>query len=437
MNDVVASRFVSRGLAPRSAASKAALLEACARELGSLDGAAAWFVPGRVEVLGKHTDYCGGRSVVAAVDQGIVILARPRDDRTVSIRNAGFGASCQFELSADLQPTVGHWTNYPMTVARRLARDFEGPLRGADIALSSDLTPASGMSSSSALVIAAFFALARANSLEETPLYRSELTEPTRLASYVAAIEGGKAYGPFRADHGVGTAGGSEDHTAILCSVPGTLGVYAYRPVRLERRVDFPADHVFAICSSGVAAEKTGAAMELYNRASRLASEGSAAAAEALGSEADDFASLAREFDEAAILGVLPSREHADRFRHFHRESNAIIPAAVDALAAGDLKAWGEQVRLSQKLAEELLGNQVPETSFLAESALEAGAVAASAFGAGFGGSVWAMVHQAAAEAFIRSWREAYLKRFPQRAEAARWFVTRPGPAAFPIDIPS
>jgi len=437
MSDAVLAPFLAHGLTPESASSKAKLLEECLAALGDVDGAKAWFVPGRVEVLGKHTDYCGGRSVVAAVDQGIVVVSRPRKDSIVTIKNVSFGVSCEFEISADLTPTVGHWTNYPMTTARRIARDFPGPICGADIAMSSDLTAASGMSSSSALIIASFFALAHVNRLDKTELYQKELGDLTQLASYVAAIEGGKGYGPFRADHGVGTAGGSEDHTAILCSIPGKLGVYSYRPVRLERHVEFPSDCVFVICSSGVVAEKTGAAMELYNRASRLASEGSKIAAEALGSKADDFATLSREYSEYHVIDALKCKDYATRYRHFNVESNIIIPNAVNALAAGDMKVWSQTVLESQRSGETLLGNQVPETVLLAESAYECGAIASSAFGAGFGGSVWAMVSEKDATGFTEKWRKAYLDKYPQYKETAQWFQTRPGPAAFAIDLTS
>lgn len=435
MNDAVLEQILSKGFTPESAASKTKLFEACSQALGDLKGVGAWFVPGRVEVLGKHTDYCGGRSVVSAVDQGIVVLCRPRTDGQVTIVDAGFNDSCQFALADDLTPTVGHWSNYPMTVARRVARDFPGALVGADIAIASDLVPASGMSSSSALIIAVFLALSYANRLDETELYQRELGDPTKLASYVAAIEGGKGYGPFRADHGVGTAGGSEDHTAILCSIPGKLGVFSYRPVRLECYVDFPADHVLVICSSGVVAEKTGAAMKLYNRASRLASEGSAIVARKLGANADDFATLARDYEEGQLLEAMPDEATATRFRHFNSESNRIIPQAIEALANGDLSAWGKAVEQSQHAGESLLGNQVTETVFLARSAQVLGAVAASAFGAGFGGSVWAMVQEASAQTFVNHWRKAYLTEFPTYTDSAKFFATRPGPAAFSINL--
>ena len=81
-----------------------------------------------------------------------------------------------------------------------------------------------------------------------------------------------------------------------------------------------------------------------------------------------------------------------DRFNQFVEESTELVPAAADELGAGDLDAFGRTVARSQELAERLLRNQVPETVALVRSARDHGAWAASAFGAGFGGSVWALV---------------------------------------------
>jgi galactokinase len=77
-----------------------------------------------------------------------------------------------------------------------------------------------------------------------------------------------------------------------------------------------------------------------------------------------------------------------------------------------------------------LLGNQVPETIALAQSARELGAVAASAFGAGFGGSVYALVDTAGAEEFRHRWVKAYSAAFPNRGTDATFFVTRAEPPA-------
>ena len=93
----------------------------------------------------------------------------------------------------------------------------------------------------------------------------------------------------------------------------------------------------------------------------------------------------------------------------------------------------GDVVEQSQRAAEQWLGNQVPETVFLAASARACGAAAASAFGAGFGGSVWALVQKPQADTFIEAWSAQYRARFPEAASRAVFMPTRPGPAAFAL----
>ena len=123
------------------------------------------FVPGRIEVLGKHTDYAGGRSLTCAAERGFSVSYVPRDDDVLRLVDAQDGRQVEFRVEAALCPEVGHWSNYPMTVARRLARNF-GPLaRGADVAFYSTLPKAAGLSTSSALITAVFLVLAEVNEL--------------------------------------------------------------------------------------------------------------------------------------------------------------------------------------------------------------------------------------------------------------------------------
>ena len=148
-------RLMAQGLGRQAAESKATLLAragAVLRAGGAPASAAATacFVPGRIEVLGKHTDYAGGRSMVAAVERGVCLAAVVGQDGQLVIEDVATGQGHQFPLHADMQPREGHWLNYPMTVARRVARNFGQPLCGAHIAFGSDLPPAAGMSSSSA-----------------------------------------------------------------------------------------------------------------------------------------------------------------------------------------------------------------------------------------------------------------------------------------------
>ena len=228
---------------------------------------AAWFVPGRIEVLGKHTDYAGGRSLLAAVERGFRVVSVPRLDNRIVVADTRREVTFPSALGPDMVVPEDGWTNYAMTVVRRIARDFPDARRGADISLESDLPASSGMSSSSAMMIGIFLALADANQLAADPAAVSIYRSPEALAGYLAAVENGDRFEQHADDRGVGTSGGSEDHTAILCCTAGALAQYAFCPVRRERVVTLDPDLVFAIGVSGVRASKTGPARGLYNDA--------------------------------------------------------------------------------------------------------------------------------------------------------------------------
>jgi galactokinase len=114
-----------------------------------------WWVPGRVEVFGKHTDYGGGPSLMGALPRGFLLAGAPRTDLTVRIVDAGDQSRFELDLATGrTEPAeVTGWRRYANVLARRLSRDFPGAALGADIVLASDLPRASGMSSSSALVV--------------------------------------------------------------------------------------------------------------------------------------------------------------------------------------------------------------------------------------------------------------------------------------------
>jgi galactokinase len=459
VNDIAAAgaaALEASGMQGAAAADKGRLFERARREvIGSglsrelvgsgfsrtVEQSRAFFVPGRLEVLGKHTDYAGGRSLLCTVERGICLVAIPRDDDGIRIVDAADGSTVTCRLDPNLPSSAGDWSNYPMTVARRVARNFPGARRGVDIAFASDLPAAAGMSSSSALMIATFFALADANALDHADAYRREIHTSEELAGYLATVENGQDFGTLAGERGVGTFGGSEDHTAMLCCRAGFLSEYSFCPVRHERSIPLSDRYVFVIGVSGVSAEKTGAARDRYNRAS-LATQSiltlwreatrrdDRSLAAAVCAEAPDRIrdvlrkSADREFTSSLLL---------DRFDQFVEESNVLVPAAVDLFARGALESLGPVVDRSQDAAERLLGNQIDETIDLARSARALGALAASAFGAGFGGSVWALVPAAGAAEFEARWATDYRSRFPAVAGTSRFFITRPGPSALRV----
>jgi galactokinase len=338
------------------------------------------------------------------------------------------------------------WLGYPQTVARRVAQNFPSARTGADIAFASDLPRAAGMSSSSAIVVAMFLTLSALNDLPSTPEYQSNLPTPEDLAGYCGTIENGQSFKSLPGDRGVGTFGGSEDHTAILLSQPHHLVQYAYCPVRHEQTIPFPKDHCFAIASSGVTAEKAGDAMHAYNNASLLARAALAEFNRLTHSTHPTLAAAIRQggpTPHESIRRALANSAHPDfppqaildRFDQFHAENEQIVPAFVAALRSQDWPSLGTIADRSQHLAETLLKNQIPQTTHLARSARTLGARAATAFGAGFGGSVWALIPAPNASRFIDDWKDDYSTHHPTDAPHSTFFTTHPGPPAFRITL--
>jgi galactokinase len=348
------------------------------------------------------------------------------------------------------------WANYVAVVARRLASNFPGAELGADLVFTSDLPRAAGLSSSSALVVAVASALVRRAGLERRPEWLSALSGRLDLAGYLGAVENGLTFGALTGTSGVGTHGGSEDHTAILACRAEHVSAYSYVPVRHVADAALPGDWRFVVMASGIEADKAGSARARYNRASLATRalvqfcerEGLArcagSLADLLGRDPEMSARLLRQLEHdggglmppADAAGEDPpafaGSELARRLSHFLGE-DARVPLAVDAIQRGDERAIGELADASQRDAEQLLGNQIPETSSLAATARETGAFAASSFGAGFGGSVWALVGADDSAGFVERWRARYRAAWPALREGA-CFVARPAPAV--VDLP-
>jgi galactokinase len=318
--------------------------------------------------------------------------------------------------------THAGWRHYVEVVARRFSRNFPGAPLGADIAVESDLPRASGMSSSSALIVAIAQALVLLGDIGRHPQWRANIQSPVDMASYFGCLENGMPFGTLAGDAGVGTHGGSEDHAAIVMSVPGTLSAFRFVPMRPIENVRVPAEWRFVLSPCGIAARKTGTEMHKYNQLSEGArlllevwnsSQSHADSLAAIAASAEQTTRLRQMIRETRIAGW-SARALQRRLDHFVRE-DARIPQAVHAIHTFDAAALSRLADESQQDAEVLLGNQIPETIALARSARELGAFAACSFGAGFGGSVWALVDGARAADFAARWH----------AEA---FVASPGP---------
>jgi len=474
------AQLVALGLSEDLAGEKASLFVAAANRLLAMGiapetPANGFYVPGRIEVMGKHTDYAGGRSLLAAASKSFCVVSTNRDDNKCRIFTNRTGttdpeelaalAACTedsenqatLELSANLE-TDSAWANYPAMTLRRLCRNFGEELKGVDMAIECDIPEASGMSTSSAMICTMFVVMDARNNLQALPLFKEHLKTKEDLYGYLGNCENGQNFNDvLTGDKGVGTFGGSEDHTAIMSCKGLSLNMFSYCPTQFLENVAFPEDLTFVIASSGAVAEKTGAAMGSYNNAAFLARDCTGAwnkatnntaaflaqaCSQAEGSHDEKFESMKAEiakFDNADFPEVegeakWPAGVLVPRFEQFYRESEVMVPAFAEALKANDQAALATVAEESQRRTDEQLKNLVPETQWLPQAARENGAIAASAFGAGFGGSVWAIVEKTKAADFMATWKAAYEGKFEAaKNPACRFFTMVPGPGAFSL----
>eukprot|EP00927_Polykrikos_kofoidii_P019580 TRINITY_DN1916_c0_g1_i5.p1 TRINITY_DN1916_c0_g1~~TRINITY_DN1916_c0_g1_i5.p1 ORF type:complete len:520 (-),score=101.24 TRINITY_DN1916_c0_g1_i5:327-1886(-) len=484
LHDAISTRMFKGGLAADEVFHKRLLFTSAANRLigegyeGSTKARAFW-VPGRIEVGGKHTDYAGGRSLLGATTKGFAVVSVDREDAKfrmlTAIGEKSVRLSAELAVSPDLEPIPGHWSAYPAVAIRRFAKNFDLNV-GVDAAVERDLPEASGMSSSSAIICLVWMILSRRGKLTETAKYKEAIKTDDDLYGYLGCVENGQDYGPhLPGEKGVGTFGGSEDHTAIMSSLPNKLRLYSFCPTRSEGIFSVPSDSVFCIAVSGAFAEKTGDKMEDYNMAAFLARDAAeawclAADKQPLGGKTfvpgkANLAEVIREVSEE--LGVAPSDPSVrqsvgdmiskvddgrtfgpdgkdseefytagmlrERFEQFFDESEVLVPKLANAFENGDGPGIKSASSLSHKKTVENLRNTIPETAWLPQHALNLGAFGASAFGAGFGGSCWAFVRKSEAKSFLAKWRDAYLTKFPRWQESSLFFQMNLGPAAFQV----
>ena len=404
----------------------------------------AFWVPGRIEVVGKHTDYAGGMSLFTASERGFAILVVQEPGNEIRVFDARAGDKIVVGIEGEsltFPPAIkGRWGMYLEAVLSRLSDNFRGCLKGGAVFLASNLPRAAGMSSSSALVTALFMAFRELFDLKSYEEYKGDIQTQEDLADYLGSIENGSSYKSLKGRNGVGTRGGSQDHAAIICSRQDTVKLYAYKPTRYVDEAQLPESYRFCVANSGVKAKKSGAAKAKYNLLSERVEMLCRFLRETYGTNHATLEACIRDANfslDDTRMDLLREQEGDalhDRLMHYMQETQWIVPGALRALQSKQFIPFGKWVAQSQENSESLLGNQVPETAFLAKEALEMGAIASTAFGAGFGGSVWALVQQKNANAFRERWKASYAEAFPRRIATAAFFIDETGPAAFQLE---
>ncbi|HSH74948.1 MAG TPA: galactokinase family protein, partial [Longimicrobiales bacterium] len=187
--------------------------------------------PGRVNLLGEHTDYNDLPVLPMAIQRRVCVAIRPRSDGLVVLQNVDPRFSpVEFEILPGIPPHgAGHWGNYAKAPADELARRFR-IRRGFEGILASDIPVAAGLSSSSAIVTAVGLALAHINEIG---------LEVRAFAELMAEAE--RRY--------TGTRGGSMDQTISLAASAGCATRLTFRPPT-SQHVPVPREWRFIIADT-------------------------------------------------------------------------------------------------------------------------------------------------------------------------------------------
>ncbi len=432
-------------------------------QFDNLSGSSAEFVihaPGRVNLLGEHTDYNGLPVLPMALDFTVTIYGCTRPDDQVRVWSDQFhDEEAQFSLRPPLpKHERGHWCNYIKAGMQGVLSDFlqhESSVHGCDLLMTGDIPQGVGLSSSSALVVASALALLRANHRE---------FDRTALAECMAAAE-----------HYVGTRGGGMDQATCLLGREKHLLKIDFFPLRVKP-VPLPDSVTVVICDSLVRARKTENALQGYNKRAvecRFASmllkrfleeHNQSSDFQRLGDltqppwnftyfdienliqealqEEYSFSQICEQLrNEQQIRSILEDYSFTEeseyeamvfacgkRYRHIISDGIR-VERSVECLANGDLHTFGRLMNEGQESARNHFEISCPELDELIEAARRNGALGSRLTGAGFGGCTVNLVFSNEADNFVQSMYRDYYRDKKSGMEGAV-FLSKPAEGA-------
>jgi galactokinase len=363
-------------------------LEATFHEVYRRPADGVWHAPGRVNLIGEHTDYNDGFVLPFALAQGVSVAAAGRDDGVLELRSLqAAGEAATVRLDALAPGRGAGWSAYAAGVAWALLAAGH-PVRGASLLIDSDLPRGAGLSSSAALECAVALALCDLSGLE---ISRPELA---RLAQ--------RAENDF-----VGMPCGIMDQSASLLCTAG-------HALLLDCRSGLSAQVPLSLDELTVLVVDTRAAHELVDGEYASRRSECERAAEALGVPA-----LRDVRDLSAALAALDDPVLRRRTRHIVTENHR-VEATVGLLRAGAVAEVGAMLTASHLSLRDQFEISWPEADVAVETAVRAGARGGRMVGGGFGGSIIALVPSG----LVGRVRDAVLTAFQSRGWTAPAFLT-------------
>ncbi|MBF8172144.1 galactokinase [Streptomyces olivaceus] len=351
------------------------------RELYGAEPEGVWAAPGRVNLIGEHTDYNDGFVMPFALPHTAVAAVSRRDDGILRLHSADIAAGPVELRVADLAPGADKaWTAYPSGVVWAL-REAGHELTGADVHLASTVPSGAGLSSSAALEVVVALAL---NDLYSLGLRGWQLARLCQRAENVY----------------VGAPVGIMDQTASACCEAGHALFLDTRDLS-QRQIPFDlAAEGMRLLVVDTRVKHSHSEGEYGKRRAGCEKGAALLGVDALRDVpyADLDAALERLGDEEEIRRLV---------RHIVTE-NERVERVVSLLESGDTRAIGPVLVEGHASLRDDFRISCPELDLVVDTALAAGALGARMTGGGFGGSAIVLVEAADVEPVTRAVRDAF-----------------------------
>jgi galactokinase len=360
-------------------------LERLRREFREHNGTSAeprvFRAPGRVNLIGEHTDYTDGFVMPLAIDLHAWVAGAPREDRVMRVHSLNVGENAEIDLANVKLDAPGHWSAYILGVAAALT-DAGVALRGADLLVDGKVPMGAGLSSSASVEVASGFAMLSVSGLVMAP---AELAKVCRRAENVYA----------------GAMVGIMDQMMAACGRENYALMLDCRSLDYELLPLF-GEAQFVVCNSMVKHDH--ASNEYNQRRADCETATRVLAAKFPGVRALRDVSLAQLDDSESLLDATVYR----RARHVITE-NARVLAARKALENADAAGFGALMKESHASLRDDYNVSCHELDVLVDLASRMPGVYGSRMtGGGFGGCTISLVNATGLEEFRRAIVEQY-----------------------------